>query len=168
MVIMMSFGVVFPPILIIITFSLCVRTWFEEICIGRLLFESQRLHYDWYQKQLLVDCANLSDGFEYTLWSVVPVSSLLLGYIVFDSMGDAYGWKIALIPSSIMIFLPLLVLIFLSYGKYISSSWNRLLYGDRVNQSRGQASIAVVENPVIQKDIDKAEEIAVIKTTTEA
>jgi hypothetical protein len=114
LVIMMTFGALFPPLAVIICVTIITITIYEEIVIGRLLYESERLGYGWYKKQLERDCYGMSESLKYTLWSLIPVSSFLYAYIIFDTWGDELGWKSALPSTFCMAFLPVLVAVILS------------------------------------------------------
>jgi Leucine-rich repeat (LRR) protein len=114
LVVMMSFGVLFPPLALIVVVTIINVTIYEEIVIGRLLYESEKLGFTWYKKQLEKDCAGISDSLKYTLWSLVPVSSILYAYIIFDTWGDTEGWQSALTPTLIMLLVPITVLVFLN------------------------------------------------------
>jgi hypothetical protein len=111
LVVMMSFGALFPPLAFIICVTIVTVTIYEEIVIGRLLYESERLGYIWYKKQLERDCYGISDCLKSTLWSLVPVSSFLFAYIIFDIWGDQTGWESAILPSLLMALLPLFILL---------------------------------------------------------
>jgi Leucine-rich repeat (LRR) protein len=127
LVVMMSFGALFPPLALIIGVTIFTVTGFEEIVIGRLLYESERLGFDWYQKQLEKDCYGIADSLKYTLWSLVPVSSILYAYVIFDTWGDREGWQAALAPSLIVCLFPIACVIFSSvYQARFSSQRDRL------------------------------------------
>jgi hypothetical protein len=111
LVVMMSFGALFPPLAVVICVAVITVTVYEEMVIGRLLYESERLGYGWYRNQLEKDCRGIKESFDYTLWSVIPVSSALFSYIVFDTWGDATGWQEAIIPSMILLIVPLMIFI---------------------------------------------------------
>jgi hypothetical protein len=117
-VVMMSFGALFPPLALIICVTVVTVTVYEEAYIGRLLFESEKLGYHWYRKQLEKDCHGITGSSKYTLWSLIPVASLTYAYIIFDTWGDDKGWKSALSPSILMTFLPMLGLMFLTILDY--------------------------------------------------
>ena len=115
LVVMMSFGALFPPLALIICMTIFTVTIYEEIVIGRLLYESERLGYVWYRKQLERDCYGVSDSLKYTLWSLVPVSSIFFAYIIFDTWGDEAGWRVAIVPALLMAIVPTTLLVLLKY-----------------------------------------------------
>jgi hypothetical protein len=126
--VIMTFGVLFPPLAFILCFTVISLTLYEEMVIGRILYESEKLNYPWYKKQIDRNCSGISNGLEYSLWTIVPVSCLFLGYIVFDTFGDDNGWKQALPPALVMMAVPILFLAFFTTGKQLYTYWeNRYL-----------------------------------------
>jgi Leucine-rich repeat (LRR) protein len=121
LVIMMSFGTLFPPLALMICTTIITVTYYEETVLGRLLYESEKLGYTWYKKQLEKDCYGIADSLKYTLWSLVPVSSVLYAYIIFDTWGDQTGWKSALVPTILMAVIPIVVLIIVKKYEGITS-----------------------------------------------
>jgi Leucine-rich repeat (LRR) protein len=125
LVIMMSFGTLFPPLALMICTTIITVTYYEETVLGRLLYESEKLGYTWYKKQLEKDCYGIADSLKYTLWSLVPVSSILYAYIIFDTWGDQTGWKSALAPTILMAVIPIIVLIIVKKYEGITSIFSR-------------------------------------------
>jgi hypothetical protein len=103
LVIFVAYGTIFPPLAVIICFTIFVITYSEEIIIGRLLSESKRLQYLWYEKQLSFDCAGLMNPLKHTLFLVIPVSAILFSFLIFDIFGFLYGWETAVIVVSVVI-----------------------------------------------------------------
>jgi Leucine-rich repeat (LRR) protein len=129
LVVMVSFGALFPPLAVIICVTIITITIYEEIVIGRLLYESERLGYGWYKKQLERDCYGMSESLKYTLWSLIPVSSFLFAYIIFDTWGDELGWKSALPSTLVMGFVPIMVLFLLKNNTYLRTKLALCLRG---------------------------------------
>eukprot|EP01040_Poterioochromonas_malhamensis_P005021 gene5021-5384_t len=123
LVVMLSFGALFPPLALIVCVTIFTVTIYEEIVIGRLLYESERLGYVWYKRQLEKDCSGIEDSLKYTLWSLIPVSSALYAYIIFDTWGDEEGGFNAIIPALCMLFVPTILLVALKKNRFFSSIW---------------------------------------------
>jgi hypothetical protein len=118
--IFVSFGVLFPPLALIVLLSILFATYFEELCLGYVLCESRKLGYAWYEKQINRDCEGVDRSLHLTLWSTFSLTCAcaLYAYIIFDTMGDTNGWKEALPLTIVMFFLPsLLYLLTNCYGK---------------------------------------------------
>jgi Leucine-rich repeat (LRR) protein len=118
--IFVSFGVLFPPLALIVLLSILTSTLFEELSLGYVLCESRKLGYDWYEKQINNDCKGVDRSLHLTLWSTFSLTCAcaLYGYVIFDTMGDTNGWKEALPLTLVMIILPsLLYLTTRCYGK---------------------------------------------------
>jgi hypothetical protein len=124
LIVMMSFGVLFPPLALIICVSINIVTIYEEIVIGRLLMESERLGFSWYRKQLEKDCYGMGDTLKYTLWSLVPVSSLVYAHIIFDTWGDETGWKRAVLPAVLVCVVPILLLVKMANHERVMKWWD--------------------------------------------
>jgi Leucine-rich repeat (LRR) protein len=117
--ILVSFGALFPPLAVIACFSICSFTYFEELCVGRLLYESRRRQYFWYEEQIEREAENVEKSTNLTLWSTLWVSCCLFAYIIFDTMGDAQGSGAALPLALILVLLPIVLLVLYRYGQWI-------------------------------------------------
>lgn len=116
-VVLLSLGVLFPPLALIVFMTICSITMFEELIIGRLLSESKRLGYTWYRRQLERDCHGIGAVLKHTLWTIVPISSLLFAYVVFDTWGDKKGASSALLPTLLLTICPISAFICLQIFK---------------------------------------------------
>jgi hypothetical protein len=130
LIVMMSFGALFPPLALIICVSIIIVTIYEEIVIGRLLMESERLGFSWYRKQLEKDCYGMGDTLKYTLWSLVPVSSLVYAHIIFDTWGDETGWKRAVLPAALVCVVPILLLVKMANYERVKKWWDKRQKGN--------------------------------------
>jgi Leucine-rich repeat (LRR) protein len=139
LMVFMTFGVLFPPLAFILCITVICLTFYEEMVIGRILYESEKLNYPWYKKQIDRNCSGISNGLKYSLWTIVPVSCLFLGYIVFDTFGDDKGWKQALPPALVMLITPILVLAFFTRGKKMYGTFENRYFG---GGSESSASVA--------------------------
>jgi Leucine-rich repeat (LRR) protein len=70
LMVIMTFGVLFPPLAFILCFTVISLTLYEEMVIGRILYESEKLNYSWYKKQIDRNCSGISNGLEYSLWAM--------------------------------------------------------------------------------------------------
>jgi hypothetical protein len=96
--ILITYGSVYPPLAFIICCSIYLISWKEEIIVGRLLFESDRLKYAWYEKQLFLDCMGIMNPTRYTLALVIPVASALFACLIFDVLEpDSNGLAIVFV-----------------------------------------------------------------------
>lgn len=125
--IIITFGTLFPPLALIGCFTIYTKTLFEEICLGRLLYETRQLgkEFQWYEEQIEKECEDVEKSSNFTLWSTLFVSSGLYGYIVFDTMGDETGWQLALPMTLILVFWPLMMLILENLLKYCFPKYYR-------------------------------------------
>jgi hypothetical protein len=121
-----TFGVLFPPIAVVICLSVFSITIYEEIIVGRLLYKSFQLKYFWYKTQLQKNCYGIVNSLKYNLWSVVPVTSILYAYILFDTWSTETGWNTALRPTLVVILLPTFILLLIACYPYFLRMWKYL------------------------------------------
>jgi hypothetical protein len=119
-------GALFPPLAVIACCSVYSITYFEELSIGYLLLKAREREkgiqqvegaegcYLWYEEQLDKECKGIEESSNLTIWTTLMVSRLLYGYVLFDTMGDTKGWKLAL-PMTLLISLLPFILLGFSY-----------------------------------------------------
>jgi hypothetical protein len=161
--IFVAFGALFPPLAIIACFSVYSLTYYEELSIGWLLIQSRKTGYFWYEEQLEKECARIEKSSNLTIWSTLFVSCCLFGYIIFDTMGDTNGWKAALPMTVLMICLPIVLLLIVSFIRRTekqksfqqndlssqSQVPNPLLFNDEIIESK-RTSLQIPRNSEIQ------------------
>jgi hypothetical protein len=97
LLILVAYGAIFPPLAIIVFLSVILRTVYEEILMGRLLFTfPQRT-----ERRLQNDCQGMMTPMKYCLAIIIPISTLLYSYLIFDSFGKEEEEGIAIIPGII-------------------------------------------------------------------
>eukprot|EP01040_Poterioochromonas_malhamensis_P014417 gene14417-15958_t len=136
----MSFGVLFPPLAIITCISAFSLTVYEETIIGRLYYDSEKLNYHWYKKQIDRNCSGISNSLKYSLWTLVPVSCCLYCYLIFDTWGDQEGWAPALPPTIIMFGLPILFLLAYSRRRSFFTILEAIFFQNITCYRRNQAN----------------------------
>ena len=104
--ILLAFGVVFPPLAVIIVCSIFVITYIEQYSLSRSLVESRILKLDWYCEKLISECQDIAASWYDTLNIILPFISFFYACVVFDTMGDIYGWRAAIVPSLFVFLLP--------------------------------------------------------------
>ncbi len=97
--IVLAFGVVFPPLAIVAVVSVYVITYFEQFSIAKMLVEAKALKYRWYPEKILKECEHIPEAWYDTLKIILPWASLSFSMVVFDTIGDKYGWKVGLIAA---------------------------------------------------------------------
>jgi hypothetical protein len=103
---MASFGVVFPPLALIICIAICSFTYFEQLNIGRILHQSEQLGYHWYRQKIGYDLEGLVEVFIPAILPMTFVASLLFASLIFDTFGDQHGHRIAIVPALFMVLVP--------------------------------------------------------------
>jgi hypothetical protein len=157
LVIFVAYGTIFPPLAVIICFTIFVITYSEEIIIGRLLAESKRLQYLWHEKQLSFDCAGLMNPLKHTLFLVVPVSAILFSFLIFDIFGYLYGWETAVISASLVV----VVTIIFSFGPFYDFDWKNLI--QLFNRTVAVVSQSTTSDLEIERKVDSDQEAAEIE-----
>jgi Leucine-rich repeat (LRR) protein len=122
-IVFLTFGILFPPVALIICITVFSITTYDEVVIGRLLYESGSLGYSWYRKQLEKNCLHIANSFKFTIWTLIPISCALFAYIIFDTWGDEGGYLSAITPAIIMFGTPIMVLIVFSLWKVVFSNY---------------------------------------------
>jgi hypothetical protein len=102
--VMISFGALFPMLGLILAISIYVNTVIEQLNTEALLKQSFTLKYPIYSIKLTQECKEFCSSFKANIRYSIGLTSLLLGYIAFDALGDKFDWVLALIPA-ILIYL---------------------------------------------------------------
>jgi hypothetical protein len=124
-VIIVCFGALFPPLMLIGSITIIIITYFEELMIRRILYESKKKHLGWCEKILEQDCYGVKDLFRTTIWkSTIVVSCCLFAFILFDTWGDEEGWLSALPISLTMMCFPISCILMIQFlsRRYSSNS----------------------------------------------
>jgi hypothetical protein len=103
---MVSFGVVFPPLALLLCAAICSIICFEQFNIGRVLYQSEQLGYHWYRQKIAYDLEGLVEIFIPAILPMTFVAGLLFASLIFDTFGDQHGHRVAVIPAICMVFVP--------------------------------------------------------------
>ncbi len=117
LLVLLIYGIVFPPLALIGFISIVVRTLFEEVIFGHLLELSRRqrfIHHE-IEKKLNKDCQGLLDSMEYFLLICIPIPLLIYSFLIFDTFGRNTEIVIGLLPAMILFSLYIIVVILLSF-----------------------------------------------------
>jgi Leucine-rich repeat (LRR) protein len=148
LLILVAYGAVFPPLALIVCFSVILQTIWQEIIIGRLLYKSQSKQISWYENQLKIDCAGMMDPIKYSLAVLIPISALLFSYLIFDTFGRKVYWADAFIPVVVIVLFSIMVVIFSNI------QFKRAIKSKRKNERASVIGeeIEMVENPMPSRD----------------
>lgn len=136
-----TFGVVFPPLAVVITVSLLTYTMLTQLSLGRLLL-LQGLRC---RESIDRDCEGAVELLWDALFLVLPVASLFYGFFLFDIYGDEAGWKRSCWIPLVMLFVPLVCIVYF-YGKRLIAP----THTDRgsIESSRGDLGLSVITSPL--------------------
>jgi hypothetical protein len=97
--IIVAYGTVFPPLAIIGTVAVILRTIYEETVLGRVLYEAnEKKCFEFYEKQLQKDFKGIIHPIRYSLVIILPISTLLFSYLIFDTFNTTVKIEFALLP----------------------------------------------------------------------
>lgn len=112
---LLIFGVCFPPMAIPIFLGIMVVVSFEELVLGKLLYEAQLQKNTWYRDRIR---AENHEALRYLtnpllLWFLLSAVALIYAFLVFDVMGDARGvaMRDAAIPAAMVVIFPTIILL---------------------------------------------------------
>ena len=108
--ILLTYGVAFGPLAVVICISIFIYTYFEQILIGRLLtLETERgLRGQISYRQILnKETEGVWENMAPIVWIMWPFISLFYAFFVFDTQGSEVGWQPSLWGASFMAFTPL-------------------------------------------------------------
>ena len=107
---MVSFGVVFPPLAVLSLVSIFTYTWFEQVSIARILHEANyHPALRWYEEVLCRQFHQMKLFLQMALFPLIQVSCFLYAVLIFDTVGDQIGYKLAVIPAMVMVVVPVIV-----------------------------------------------------------
>jgi hypothetical protein len=107
-VIIVCFGALFPPLMLIGSITIIILTYFEELMIRRILYESKKKDLGWCEKTLEYVSYGVKELFRTTIWkSTIVISCCFFAFILFDTWGDEEGWLSALPISLTMMCFPI-------------------------------------------------------------
>ena len=112
--VLLSFGVIFPPLAVIVFVSICILVYFECKNFVRLLYFI--FHYENMNalETEIIECYGIIKLISLNKVNrfIMILSSLLLGFVLFDTLGDVKGYRLALIPFLLLVsFIPLMYFI---------------------------------------------------------
>jgi hypothetical protein len=110
--IVLTFGMLFPPLACIGSIAVFVVTYYEELVIGRLLFMAKEQGFSWYRVITERDCSDIVSSWHAVVWLIVPLAAVAYSYVLFDTIGDRYGWKFALGPVLFLVVLPWVIVLY--------------------------------------------------------
>ncbi len=145
--ILMCFGALFPPLVVIASMSIYSITFFEELWIGWMLTETRKLGlgYGWYEEQIERECIGVERSTNLTIWSTLIVSCGLYSYIIFDTMGDTVGWQAALPLTMLLLLFPLLLFIIVKSKEKINRE-GRSCVNKVIQENENQLKLEVRNN----------------------
>ncbi|RYH20050.1 hypothetical protein EON65_24775 [archaeon] len=119
--IIVAFGTIFPPLAMIGCVSTIVILIVEQFLIGTCIANADRNGWYAYRTLLSAQCVGTVDLFNTSVWQIMPFVCLVLGYLIFDTMGYTEGWVKGLTITLIFVSPPFL-------SRIIQRCFERIFY----------------------------------------
>ena len=110
--ILLTYGLVFGPLAVVIFISICIHTIFEQIMVGRLIIiENERGLRRPYSYRQIIDkeAEGIAESTTMMVWAIWPFISLFYGFFIFDTQGSEVGWERSLLAAFVMVLTPLIL-----------------------------------------------------------
>jgi hypothetical protein len=149
LVIMIVFGILFPPLAVVGAISMILLSFYEETVVGRILYESGKLKgfttLLYYEKKLEEECSEINDSLKSAVYRIVSISCFFLAYILLDTWGDKDGWEVALPLSIVMAMFHLIM--FLFYQIFVFATNARGFHEERARSRKISLKDISLERP---------------------
>lgn len=97
--ILITFGVIFPLLAILLFISLWVYTFYEQIILTNFILNLKVFFHIQYSNAFRLRVKYIKHSFRRSLWILVGFATLIYAFIIFDTVGDQYGLNAAVIAS---------------------------------------------------------------------
>jgi hypothetical protein len=157
---MLSFGIIFPPLAVVIAIAIMVTIWFEQLNIGRILTEAESKGFLWYYDKLAYDLEHTADSLLRALLPMTCMVCLLFTALLFDTFGDRLGATVAFIAiglfQAVLIFLWLVLVRFrdsLPFARILESWWHGHVRSRKrqLGDQRNSATLSRITNASIEE-----------------
>lgn len=154
MAVLMTFGVVFAPLAIVICGSIFSYTAYTQLVIGRVLSlevrmiptESDRRRIS-YRQVLNKETEGVLYLMKFLPFVMAPFISLFYSFFIFDSLGAAVGWRAALPLTIVTLCVPLFVFGGMQlYFMVLSFKWFAPEVEERIDVSRSEGDRSTVKS----------------------
>eukprot|EP00981_Chlorochromonas_danica_P007319 scaffold1672_cov155-Ochromonas_danica.AAC.7 len=110
--VLLTFGVMYPPLGVIVSIAGVAQIVAEQCLVGSIILESRSSsRYSEAYDKLPGEVKGLMALFRRCAWMVLPFSSGMLSFLVFDTMGYTDGWKDAIAPTVLLMLLPIAIIL---------------------------------------------------------
>jgi hypothetical protein len=115
--VILSFGVIFPPLAVVVFCSICILLYFECKNFVRILYFILHYENDLALNQEIEECLGILKLIKLRRvnLTIMILSCCLLGFVLFDTLGDIQSARIASIPLLLMVLIPLVFASILSF-----------------------------------------------------
>jgi hypothetical protein len=128
--ILSTFGVILPPVAVVCCVAVWSATFQTQLLIGHLVTVRPSLVSGIEER-----CGGAMDMFINSVWIVVPFTTLFYALFLFDTLGDAVGWRAALWAPLLMCSLPLFFRLMYTISQRAGAAYGRRRTKRRVSKS---------------------------------
>ncbi len=110
-VILTTFGVIYPPLAVLICVAIASRSWFIQLGIGRLALKLKELGFKNKLRRLERECSGMGTLFMYGTRNILIYSYVFFSIFVLDMLMDSdhFNPAVTLTISGMMIVVPILI-----------------------------------------------------------
>jgi hypothetical protein len=125
LLILIAYGTVFPPLALIVSVGIILRTFYEEIVIGKLLYKARNggdgsnEDYSWIKTKLNENCKDMISPMKYSLIMTIPISVIMYSFLIFDTFGEGTPITLALTPAFLFFALSVGLIAYLNYNQHL-------------------------------------------------
>jgi predicted nucleic acid-binding Zn-ribbon protein len=95
--ILITFGLIFPLLALILFFSLYLLTYYEQIILTNFMLNIKRLFTIKYSNSFRLHSKYVQHIFYRSLWILLSFATIIYAFLLFDTIGDVYGWRVGLL-----------------------------------------------------------------------
>jgi hypothetical protein len=109
LLILVAYGAFFPPLAMIACFAIILRSFYEEVLIGRYLYKqslsdsSSNINGGNGERKADLDCSGMLESIRHSLRNIIVVSIVLYAYLIFDIFGKETAWYYSLLPGYVFV-----------------------------------------------------------------
>ncbi len=140
--VLLTFGIVFPPLGIIVCVTTIMHIVWVHLTIGRFLCEAKEKNLPHLAEQLMNECKNVDADLRLIMWALSGFAAMFYAYFLFDMVGDEIGAVKAIWAPCVMCSIPVIFYIVL----YIVRRKGKLIsYDDKSASVTGSPDIELTD-----------------------
>lgn len=142
--VLLTVGVVFPPLAVVVLFAIYSHTYMNQFIIGRFVKHFEGIARELVVKSLNRDCEGVAVLFKHSLLFTIPFTALFYGFYLIDIYGDAVGWRNAMWASVLIFSMPIFVFSVYQVYRIILAVQRQNKEHEEVTEKMGRARAATI------------------------